>query len=276
MTSAGTPSTRNYFVDEAGDGTLFGGKGRVIVGSQGCSRFFILGLVDIPDVVSLGTEMAELRATLLADPYFASVPSMQPDQRKTALAFHAKDDVAEVRREVFALLRRHTSIRFFAVVKDKRAVLDYVLSRNEREPGYRYEPNELYDHLVRRLFKNMLHKEDAYDIYFAKRGKSDRTAALQAALETARQRFRERWGKASHAAMRVTATTPPAEPGLQVADYYLWALQRLYERGEDRYLAYLWSQCHLVQDVDDTRQTRYGVYYTQKKPLTAAALADRP
>lgn len=276
MTSAGTLSTRNYFVDEAGDGTLFGGKGRVIIGSEGCSRFFILGFVDIPDLAGLGRELAELRATLLADPYFVAVPSMQADQRKTALSFHAKDDVAEVRREVFSLLRRHTNIRFFAVVKDKRAVLDYILSRNEREPGYRYEPNELYDHLVRRLFKNMLHKEDAYNIYFAKRGKSDRTAALQAALEAARQRFRERWGKASHAAIQVTATTPPAEPGLQVADYFLWALQRLYERGEDRYLAYLWPQCHLVQDVDDTRQTRYGVYYTQKKPLTAAALAERP
>lgn len=276
MTSTGTLSTRNYFVDEAGDGTLFGGKGRVIIGSEGCSRFFILGFVDIPDLAGLGRELAELRATLLADPYFVAVPSMQTDQRKTALAFHAKDDVAEVRREVFSLLRRHTSIRFFAVVKDKRAVLDYISSRNEREPGYRYEPNELYDHLVRRLFKNMLHKEDAYNIYFAKRGKSDRTAALQAALEAARQRFRERWGKASRAAIQVTATTPPAEPGLQVADYFLWALQRLYERAEDRYLAYLWPQCHLVQDVDDTRQTRYGVYYTQKKPLTAAALAERP
>jgi len=85
MTSVKIPSTRNYFVDEAGDGTLFDGKGRVIVGSPGCSRFFLLGLVDIPDAISLGDEMAELRATLLADPYFASVPSMQPDQRKTAL-----------------------------------------------------------------------------------------------------------------------------------------------------------------------------------------------
>jgi hypothetical protein len=37
------PSTRHYFVDEADDGTLFDGKGRVIIGSEGCSRFFSLG-----------------------------------------------------------------------------------------------------------------------------------------------------------------------------------------------------------------------------------------
>lgn len=144
MTSTGTPSTRNYFVDEAGDGILFDRKGRVIIGNEGCSRFFILGFVDIPDVQSLEHELAELRTTLLADPYFAGIPSMHPYQRQTALAFHAKDDLAEVRHEVFALLRRHAGIRFFAVVKDKRAVLDYVLSRDEHESRYRYEPNELF------------------------------------------------------------------------------------------------------------------------------------
>ncbi len=269
-------SVRHYFVDEAGDGTLFDGKGRVIIGNEGCSRFFILGFVDIPDPAALARTMADLRAMLLADPYFSGIPSMQPDQRKTALAFHAKDDLAEVRREVFALLRRQTAVLFFAVVKDKRAVLDYVLSRNEREPRYRYEPNELYDHLVRRLFKDMLHKDDAYSIYFAKRGKSDRTQALQAAIQTARQKFRDRWGITSAAAINVIASIPPECPGLQVTDYYLWALQRLYERGEDRYVAYLWPQFHCVQDIDDTRQARYGVYYAQKRPLTAAALADRP
>jgi hypothetical protein len=50
------PSTRHYFVDEAGDGTLFNRQGRIIVGTEGCSRFFILGLLDVPDVKSLSYE----------------------------------------------------------------------------------------------------------------------------------------------------------------------------------------------------------------------------
>lgn len=54
-----------------------------------------------------------------------------------------------------------------------------------------------------------------------------------------------------------------------------WVLQRLYERDEDRYLTYLWSAVHLVQDIDDTRKAGYGVYYSQKRPLTAAALSWR-
>jgi len=196
---------------------------------------------------------------------------MQPEAKKTALAFHAKDDVAEARWQVFSLLRQY-DLRFFAVVRDKRTVLDYVRQRNEREIEYRYNPNELYDSLVRRLFKNLLHKDDAYNIYFAKRGKSDRTVALREALEPARRRFNTQREVASAAPINVIAAAPRDYAGLQAVDYFLWALQRLYERREERYVELMWPAFRVVHDVDDTRQTKYGVYYTQKKPLTAAAL----
>lgn len=270
-----SPSIRHYFVDESGDGTLFNKRGRVIVGTEGCSRFFVLGLADIPDPVTLGREMEELRAQLLADPYFRGVPSMQPEARKTALAFHAKDDLPEVRREVFSLLLRH-QMHFFAVVHDKLKVVEYVRQRNERDPSYRYNPNELYDYLVRRLFRDRLHKDDEYEIFFAKRGKSDRTKALLEALQSARNRFSQRWGILSEAPIHVFPTTPPNCPGLQAVDYFLWALQRLYERHEERFVALLWPLVSLVHDVDDTREARYGVYYTKKKPLTLAAIKDLP
>ncbi len=270
-----SPSIRHYFVDEAGDGTLFNRRGRIIVGTEGCSRFFVLGLLDVPDPQSLACEMEELRAHLLTDPYFKGVPSMQPEAKKTALVFHAKDDLPEVRREVFHLLLRH-SLRFFAVVRDKHKLLEYVRQRNERDAAYRYHPNELYDYLVRRLFKTLLHKDDEYYICFAKRGKSDRTAALRKALETARHRFSVQWGITSTAPIYVVPSTPPAYAGLQAVDYLLWALQRLYERREDRYVELLWPAFRLVHDLDDTRQARYGVYYSQKKPLTLAALEGLP
>ena len=126
-----SPSICNYFVDEAGDSNLFNSKGRVIVRTEGCSRFFILGLLDVPDTVTLANELTALRQRLLADPYFKGVPSMQPEARKTALAFHAKDDAPEVRREVFSLLLQH-NLRFFAIVRDKHKVVEYVRQRNER------------------------------------------------------------------------------------------------------------------------------------------------
>lgn len=263
---------RHYFVDEGGDGNLFAQRGRVLIGSAGCSKFFILGLLDVVDPVLLQARMDELRHHLINDPYFKNIPSIQVNNRKTALAFHANDDLPEIRKEVFALLRGTEGLRYFAVVTYKKNVLEYVRQQNERKPDYHYHPNELYDYLIRRLFKNLLHKDGGYEIIFSKRGKSDRTDALKQALETARQRFAEKWDIDDTAPMNVLADIPRNHAGLQAVDYFTWALQRLYEMNEDRYVDYLWPAFHLVYDIDDKRKSGYGVYYTHKKPLNAAAL----
>lgn len=268
-------TTRYYFVDEGGDSTLFSRKGKVLVGTEGCSRFFILGMLDVLHPEALQCDIDNLRTQLTNDPYFQGVPSMRPESKKTAVAFHAKDDLPEVRKEVFTLLRRTAGLRYFAVVAEKWSVLDYVRQQNERNSAYRYHPNELYDYLVRRLFKNLLHKDGGYEIVFSKRGKADRTTALNQALEAARERFASQWNMRSVAPVHVSADIPDNRAGLQAVDYFTWALQRLYERDEDRYLTYLWSSVHLVHDIDDKRKTGYGVYYTQKKPLNAAALSWR-
>ena len=275
QTSETPSSIRHYFVDEGGDGTLFSRKGKVLVGTEGCSRFFILGLLDVPNPSALKDRFDTLRAQLMSDSYFKSVPSMQPANRKTALAFHAKDDLPEIRRDVFRLLRDTEELRFFAVVADKLSVLEYVHQRNKREPAYRYHPNELYDSLTERLFRDRLHQSTGYDIIFSKRGKSDRTDALHQALETARSHFVTQQEITNHGFLNIAVATPKEHAGLQAVDYFIWALQRLYERGEDRYLAYLWKAFGLVHDIDDTSKTDYGVYYTQNRPLTAAVLRGR-
>jgi len=220
---------KHYFVDEAGDGTLFNGRGHVIIGQEGCSRYFMLGVLDVANPPELDERLRALRARLLADPYFRGVPSMLPEARKTALAFHATDDVAEVRREV----------------------------------------------LSRRLFRDLLHRGASHDVCFATRGKSDRTEALRSALEAARRRFEEKWSRTNDAPVQVWSCPSHRCGCLQATDYFLWALQRLFERGEERYVSVLWPRFRLVVDVDDRRVSGAGVYYTQKRPLSAAALGER-
>ena len=275
MTDAPVPTTiRRYFVDEAGDPVLFNGKGRVMVGLEGCSNYFIVGKVDIdaPDELAKGLE--ELRRQLLADPYFKNVPSMQREQKKTAFGFHAKDDVPEVRREVFHWIQQQ-SFRFYALVRDKGVIVSKVLEHNKRKPEYRYHPNQLYDRCISGLFKERLHKEDGYKIYFAKRGTSDRSDALRRALEAARTAFRKKWGIESLAPIEIVEADCRSTVCLQVADYCLWALQRLYERGEDRFLSLLAPKIGLIHDVDDTHQSGAGEYYTLRKPLTAESRAKK-
>jgi hypothetical protein len=256
----------HYFVDEAGDPTLFDSKGRTLVGTSGCSRFFILGLLEVEDPSGLGERLNALRSRLLSDPYSQGVPSMRSDAKKTALAFHAKDDLPEIRREVFTLLVDE-DVKFFAVVRSKKATLSYVRSRNLSDPAYRYHPNELYDYLVRCLFRDRLHQCDQYRIIFAHRGRRDRTQALKAALDQARRRFAEKWGRESTAAMDMESAGTSDHGGLQAVDYFLWALQRLYEKGEDRFIRMLWHRYRLVRDIDDTRKAEYGAYYNKKTPL---------
>lgn len=67
--------------------------------------------------------------------------------------------------------------------------------------------------------------------------------------------------------IRARQSSPRNDVPLQATDYFLWALQRHFERGESRYIELLWPQVGLVHAVDETAAVSYGVYYTKKKPL---------
>ncbi len=265
--------TLHYFVDEAGDPTLFDRKGRIIVGDSGCSKYFMLGKMDIEAPLEVARELDALRAELLADPYFKDVPSMQPENRKTAVAFHAKDDLPEIRREVFRLLRKKT-LRFYAVVRDKRDLATYVQQQNERDASYRYRQNEQYDLLVRELFRKLHHMADDVRITFAKRGNKPRNAALRTALEQAGEAFQRSFGFAHPATNSVISTTPAKSVGLQAVDYYLWALQRFCERREERFLELIWPQVGEIHDLDRVENGKRGAFYTRTKPLNLAAFGN--
>ena len=263
----------HYYVDEAGDPTLFNKGGQIHVGSPGCSRYFIMGFLHVAEPDVLKTDLDQLRQGVLADPYFQDVPSLQPKRRKTAVEFHAKDDLAEIRKMVFACLLEH-DLRFHAVVCDKAAFVNWVKNNNRQTADYHYHPNKMYDTLVKRLFRDYLHKHEAYQIFFAQRGSKDRSKALMDALNDARRNFAKKWGIRGEGQIAIHVTTPEHCVPLQAVDYFLWALQRCYERREDRYIRYLWAKVRRIHDIDDRRQNRYGAYYSPKNPLEAAKLPE--
>ena len=61
-------TTISYFVDEAGDTTLFGRHGKVLIGTEAVSRFFIVGRLEVDDADALEADITAPRAELLADP----------------------------------------------------------------------------------------------------------------------------------------------------------------------------------------------------------------
>lgn len=259
-----TPSIFHYFVDEAGDLAFFDRRGRIIIGQEGVSRTFIVGAALIHEPEAMGREFVQLREKILTDPYFGGVPSVSPTGTKTALLFHAKDDVAEVRREVFDTLRRLEGVEIYAAFRRKNQVARE-LSAHYSRTGNKLGAEFIYDELVTEIFKNRLHLAERNQIVFARRGKSDRNIALTKSIELAKAKFEMRWKKGIDRPTTISSSTPSETIGLQVVDYYLWALQRMVERKEDRFFNYVRPAFRLVLDRDDTRREGYGEYYTASK-----------
>jgi hypothetical protein len=273
-------TTRHHFVDEAGDTTLFGRHGKVLVGGDAVSQFFMVARLEVPDMPALQADMDALRAELLADPLLSAVPSMQAAAGKTALFFHAKDDVPEVRHAVFKLLLRH-EMRLFAVVKEKHHLLADVRGHEAANPAYRYKADghEIYDDLIARLFGRFGEFGAQRHITFAVRGSKPRTAAMKAVLDTIDLGFEGDFGFAPHGHTTVVSSYPFKSAGLQACDYLLWALQRFYERNEERYLQAMWSKFALVLDLDAPapktkgKPVMGGVAFNEKHPLTLVSRA---
>ncbi len=260
------PEINYYFVDEAGDLTLFDKHGRVIVGQQGVSTVFMVGVVQLPNPDLAHAVLGELRAELLADPYFKGVPSMQPEAAKTALCFHACKDAPEVRRDVIARMRSCKAKVFVGIRHKAQLVLEADALR--QSSGRKLPLRSLYENLVTRLFRNILHKADRNVIVFAKHAKWVRREAMALAIRKAKVNFEVKYGIASDKPTEIRSGQPACYGGLQVADYYLWALQRMYERGEDRFFNVLRPAYRLIMDLDDTTSKEYGEWYSDSNPLT--------
>lgn len=262
---------RHYFVDESGDGVIFDGNGRVKFEDEPCFRFFMLGFAYIKDPIKLTEELNSLRNEILSDEYLNSIPSVK---RSTAKSFHAKNDIPEVREKVFKILKEN-DIEFYAAIRDKRKLLGHIQYKNSTNLEYRYSQNELYDYMVMVLFRDKLHKAKNFVITFARRGKADRNKALHDALKKARCNFRKKWGKTCDSPIAVKVESSERCAGLQVADYFLWALQRLFNKHEDRFFKYLKEKYHLVRDLDDSRNNKYGEYYNETNTLTLEKIKAR-
>jgi hypothetical protein len=263
--AVGSKTTHCYFVDEAGDFVLFDKKGRVLLGTPGVSSCIMLGVAYLPQPELADRKLRALRSQLLADPYFSGVPSFQPDEKKTAIAFHAKDDLPEVRREVFRVLPE-LGAKVQVVVR--RKVVLITTAQELYRSDARLTEQDIYDSMVSRLFRNLLHKADENNIVFSHRGKTTRKDALENAIIRAKTNFAAKTGQFHDKPTGIKSGFPSEYAGLQVIDYYLWALQRMFESGEERFFRLMVNDYRLIVDVDDTRKKAYGAYYSDSNRLT--------
>ena len=240
-------------MDESGDSTFFDRRGNVIVGNEGCSKHLLLGCIRTTDPRSIRLAFSDLRMKLSADPLYNRIPSFQ----KTQNAFHAKDDSPEIRSEVFKVLRT-LPIRAQFVLARKR-VRTFRNTFHSKEGAF-------YDHLVTHLFKRSLHLAQEIYICFEKRGSRARQKPLTDAVKKAAEAFSDQYGTGSAARVSVHCQSPTGEPCLQAIDYFLWAVQRMFTKQEDRFYKTLEDQIEFVWDLYDTPKYPNNIY-TSKNPL---------
>ena len=247
------PGNSYFFVDESGDPTFYDRRGNLIIGQAGCSSLLILGMVEIYDPVSIRQRIIQLRSEIVEDPYLAGIPSIQ----KTKDAFHAKNDVPEVRYRFYKLLTEIEFQAHFVVARKIERVFRNSFNSSE---------NDFYDHLITRLFESKLHKHEHNLIYFAKRGSRSRQEPIKKAINKSIKIFEQKWNTSITSQTEVQAQTPIGEPCLSIVDYMNWAVFRAFTRNEMRYFETVREKVSLLIDLYDTKRYPKN-WYTKKNPF---------
>ncbi len=256
------PFQYHRFLDEAGDTTFYGQGKTPILGQTGVSNAFILGMVKFKSALQPVRErVLELQERVAHDRYFQEIPSIQKKKSASGFFFHAKDDIPEVRK-IFYEFIRSLNCSFEAVVG--RKILNIFLNKHNGKDV------EFYADLLSHLLKNKLTAGPRLVLNIAQRGQSTKNAILQMAFDKALVRFRKKHpedGPIADVTFNVQNHT--TEPLLNIADYFCWAVQRVFERGEMRYYNYLSEQISLVIDLYDSSKWEGSKnYYTRNNPLT--------
>jgi hypothetical protein len=251
------------FLDEAGDTTFFG-KSRVpMLGQDGVSLSFSLGMVKFAaPVAEVREQVVNLCRAVEADAYLNRIPSVVKRVQSGGFFFHAKDDSPEVRERLFKWIHQ-TDCSLEMVVGRKIPAL-FAKKHNGNE-------SEFYADLLSHLLKNKLKLGQRQVINIAERGKTTRNHVLQLAMQKATERFAKKQDAAEISSEVVfNVQTPRTEPLLSVPDYLAWTVQRVFERGETRHYDYMRERISLVVDLYDAEKYEGSRnYYTPKRPLTA-------
>lgn len=251
-----------YFVDESGDLARFDKRGQSLLDKQGVSKVFILGVAQFyEDLDEVRKNFEELRADLSLDPCLRDIPSL----KKSLVAFHAKDDCAAVRREVFKLIK-HLKLKVLAVVRRKDSLIEQ--SENHFNlSGQKITEQMIYEELVSKLFKSQLHRNRKIQITFSSRGSTFSNDSLSDALERSKSLAYSSWGVKADSEILIYNKQPSDSIGLQIIDYLLWSLFQVFNRHDDKYFQLVKNKFSLILDLDDKRISEYGTHYDKTMPL---------
>lgn len=259
------------FLDESGDTTFYGKNKRTIIGNEGVSKCFILGMVKFKtNLEPIRQSILQLQKEVENDDFYKDVPSVKKKILIGGYYFHAKDDIPEIRE------------KFFRFVKTLNCTFEAVVARKNTELyESRHEGKEtlFYADILSHLLKNKFSKYEKFVLNIASRGKSTKNHNLERSLQIAQARFiNNHPEKDIQTKIVFNVNEQTNEPLLNVADYFCWSVQNVFENGNIRFYNYLQEKISSVIDLYDFDS--YGAkeesgkkvwpnYYGKNNPLTA-------
>jgi len=246
---------QHYFLDEAGDPSFYGKGKSIIIGQQGVSLCYILGMVKFEgDLNTLRNQVTDLQKRVETDSYYRGVGSVEKKKRLQGYYFHATDDLPEIRKLFFDFIKS-LDCSFEAVVSAKIPDL-YIKQHNANA-------KEFYADLLSHLLHDKLDADCKMVLNIAKRGTSTRHDNLELSLQKAITRFTQHYpGSVITSQVVFNVQDQLTEPLLNIADYLCWCIQRIFEKGESRFYEYMQDKIKLVVDLYDeegmeSRTNRY-------------------
>ena len=253
----------HFFFDESGDTTFFGNHKSNIIGQNGISLSFSLGMAKFKEPLQpIRNNIISLQKQVITDSYYKDIPSIKKKcEAKNGYFFHATDDLPELRKLFFDYIQ--TLDFSFEMVIGRKIPSLYIQQHNSN-------PDEFYADLLSHLLKKHLTKPNKLVLNIAERGNTTKNKTLEAAKEKALERFtKTKESDKAIAEIVFNVQNQHTEPLLNIVDYLCWSVQRVFERGETRYYDFIQNKISLVVDLYDSKNYEKSQnYYRRKKPLT--------
>lgn len=233
----------HHFLDEAGDTTFFGQGKICILGNEGVSKYFILGKVHFNGKLqTIRNQITDLENEIETNAYYRIASVNRKISRAGKFYFHATDDIPEIRKLFFDLIKS-VDCAFEAVVA-KKDFLKFVKRNNGND-------KEFYAELLSHLLHQKLEDNNCKHIFIiSQRGNTTRLSNLENGLNKAIEILKNNKPAAIQKSQIVfDVMNPKHEPLLNLADYICWAVQRKYEKGEERFFNYIKEKIVNIIDI---------------------------
>ncbi len=257
------PIKTHRFLDEAGDTTFFGKGKTLIIGTEGVSLGFYLGMVKFnSELEMVRNQVLVLQQSVVDDSYLNVIPSIKKKIDGGGYYFHATDDPPEVRE------------RFLKFIKLLDCSVEVMVARKIPSlfaKKHNNQESEFYADVLSHLLKNKLRMGQKVILNISERGMSTRNTNLELALDKATERFRKTQVDSDISSEVVfNVQNHRTEPLLNIADYLCWVVQRVFERGEMRFFSFVKEKVKVVIDLYDASKYRKSMnYYRKENPLTS-------